>query len=145
MGKIKITHNVTIQTQPLTHFFSLFLQFLFLDASVVLSCIYNFLKGFFNYCSFGCGGSAVHGLSLVWRVGAALHCGARASRCSGYSCCRAQALGTWASVVGAHGPSGSRGLDRTGIPCIARQILNHWTPGNPSIHCLKIGSQSGLL
>lgn len=25
VGKIKITHNVTIQTQPLTHFFSLFL------------------------------------------------------------------------------------------------------------------------
>ena len=48
VGKIKITPNVTIHTQPLTHFFSLFLQFLFLDTSVVLSCIYGFLKRFVN-------------------------------------------------------------------------------------------------
>ena len=31
------------------------------------------------------------------------HCGARASLCSGFSCCRAQALGTRASVVVTHG------------------------------------------
>ena len=31
-----------------------------------------------------------------------LHCGAQASQCSGFSCCRAQALGAQASVVGAH-------------------------------------------
>ena len=29
-------------------------------------------------------------------------CGARASHCSGFSCCRARALGAWASVVVAH-------------------------------------------
>ena len=32
-------------------------------------------------------------------------CGARASLCSGFSCCRAQALGVQASVVVAHGLS----------------------------------------
>ena len=32
-----------------------------------------------------------------------LHCGARASHCGGFSCCRARALGAWASVVVARG------------------------------------------
>ena len=32
-----------------------------------------------------------------------LCCGAWASHCSGFSCCGAQALGVWASVVVAHG------------------------------------------
>ena len=35
-----------------------------------------------------------------------LRCGARASHCSGYSCCRAWALGMQASVVAARGPQG---------------------------------------
>ena len=30
-------------------------------------------------------------------------CGAWASHCNGFSCCGAQALGEWASVVMAHG------------------------------------------
>ena len=41
------------------------------------------------------------GLSLVAVTGGTLHCGARASRCGGFSCCGAQALGTRASVVSA--------------------------------------------
>ena len=45
---------------------------------------------------FGC--VAVHGLSLC--------CCARASHCGGFSCCKAQALGAWASVVVACGLSG---------------------------------------
>ena len=45
---------------------------------------------------------AVRGLSLVAARGATLRCGARASRCSGFSCCGARALGMWASVVVAH-------------------------------------------
>ena len=36
---------------------------------------------------------------------ATLCCGARASHCSGFSCCGAQALSTWASVVEARGLS----------------------------------------
>ena len=35
----------------------------------------------------------------LWPAGATLRCGARASHCSGFSCCRAWALDTWASVV----------------------------------------------
>ena len=44
----------------------------------------------------------MHRLSLVAAGGAALHCSARASHCDGFSCCRGQALDTWASVVEAH-------------------------------------------
>ena len=43
-----------------------------------------------------------------------LRCGVRASHCGGFSCCRARALGVWASVVVAHGLSscGSWALER---------------------------------
>ena len=48
--------------------------------------------------------------SKLWRAGATLHCGARASHCGGFSCCGAQALGMQASVAVARGLSscGSR-------------------------------------
>ena len=36
-------------------------------------------------------------------MGATLHCGAWASPCGGFSCCGAQALCAWASVVAACG------------------------------------------
>ena len=51
--------------------------------------------------------------SLLQRVGATLRCGARASHCSGFSCCGAQALGPWASVAVARGLSsfGTRALE----------------------------------
>ena len=45
---------------------------------------------------------ALHRLPLV---GATVHCSARASHCSGFSCCGAQALGTLAVVCVAHGLS----------------------------------------
>ena len=58
--------------------------------------------------SFGCAGSSLpcaeflemrdQGLLLSW--------GAQASHCSGFSCCTAWALGTWASVTAAPGLSG---------------------------------------
>ena len=48
---------------------------------------------------------AVHGLSLVWRAGATLLCGVRASHFDGFSSCGAQALGVRASVVVARGLS----------------------------------------
>ena len=56
---------------------------------------------------------AVHGLSLVVASGATLHCGARASHCGGFSCCRARPLGVRASVVAACGLSrcGTRALE----------------------------------
>ena len=46
---------------------------------------------------------AARGLSLVVASGATLRCGAWASHCGGFSCCRALALGVRASVVVAHG------------------------------------------
>ena len=54
---------------------------------------------------FGCTGSLLlcsGFLQLQW-VGATLHCSVQASHCSGFSCCGAQILGTWASVFAAQG------------------------------------------
>ena len=45
----------------------------------------------------------MRGLSLVAGAGATLCCGVRAAHCGGFSCGGAQALGTRASVVVAHG------------------------------------------
>ena len=71
-------------------------------------CIYLFI--------FGCVRSSLLHTGFLWlkRVGATLRCGAQASHCSGFSCCRAWALGTRASVVMAHGLSscGLRALER---------------------------------
>ena len=44
-------------------------------------------------------------LSLVATSGATLHCRGRASHCGGFPCCRARALGVWASVAVARGLS----------------------------------------
>ena len=67
---------------------------------------------------------AACGLSLVAASGggATLHCGAQASHCGGFSCCGARALGTWASVVVAHGLSScsSQALERRLGSCGAR-------------------------
>ena len=66
----------------------------------------------FIFC-FGCAASSLPpGLSLVQQVWAALHYSVEASS-GGFSSCRAQALGAWASVLAAHGLSscGSRVLE----------------------------------
>ena len=57
----------------------------------------------FIYIS-GCIGSLLLCAGFLWlqRVGAPLYCRVRASHCSGFSCFRARALGTRASVVVAH-------------------------------------------
>ena len=65
---------------------------------------------------FGCLGSSLlrAGFSLVAASGGYTpRCGARASHCGGFSCCRARALGTQASVVAVRGLSscGSRHLE----------------------------------
>ena len=95
---------------------------------------------------------AVHGLSLV--AGASLHCSVRASHCGGFSCCRAWALGTRASVVVAHGSSCSAACgifpDQGSNPCPLHwqadsQRLRH--QGSPTKLFLKKGRESypGLL
>ena len=61
---------------------------------------------------------AARGLSLVAaRVGSTLRCGACGSHCGGFSCCGAQPLGVWVSVVAADRFSscGTRALECTGF------------------------------
>ena len=104
---------------------------------------------------FGCIGSVLlcMGFLQLRRAGATLHCTAWTSRCSGFSCCGARALGTRASVVVARelqqlwltgsraqaqqlwctglvapwhvGSSQTRA--QTHVLCIGRRILNHCT------------------
>ena len=55
-------------------------------------CIFLFLKKLFYFWLHWLF-VATHGLSLVVAAGATLHSSARASHCSGFSCCGAWALG----------------------------------------------------
>ena len=103
---------------------------------------------FFNYFYlfiFGCVGSSLlcMGFLQLRQAGATLHCSARASHCSGFSCCGAQALGVqaqqlwlmgyraqaqqlWHTGLVAPWHVGSSWTSaRTCVPCIGRQILNH--------------------
>ena len=84
---------------------------------------------------------AERGLSLVWWAGATLQGCLKSSHCCGSSCHRAWAQ--WCSGFRNCGPRapylqcmGSVALrhvgsswtkDQTGVPCISRCILNHWT------------------
>ena len=56
-----------------------------------------FFPFFLSFCV------AARGLSLVGVSGPTLRCGARASHCGGFSCCRARAVGARASVIVACG------------------------------------------
>ena len=130
---------VSLPQQSLPIFLFIYL-FIFLDVLGLRCCVRAFLQ--------------------LQRAGATLPCGAQASHCGGFSCCRAWALGARASVVVAHGLqqlwlTGSRaqaqqlwrmGLvalqhvgsswtrARTRVPCIGRRILNHCaTREDPSL------------
>ena len=78
--------------------------FIFLKESILF--IYLFLAALGLQC-------CARAFSSCSERGATLHCGAWASHCGGFSCCGAQALGAWASVVVARGLSscGSRALE----------------------------------
>ena len=71
-------------------------------------------------------------VSLVVKTGGHLYCSAQASHGSGFSFCRASALGMWASVVVVHSwvslqhMGSSWTHDWTSVPHTGRQILNHW-------------------
>ena len=55
-------------------------------------------------------------------------CGAWAPHCCGFSCCRTWAQSLWLTGLVALRPVWSSWTrDRTCVPCIGRQILNHWT------------------
>ena len=88
--------------------------------------------------TFGCVGSLLlhAGFLQLWQVGATLHCSVRASHCSGFSCCGAQALGTRASVVVA------RRLQSTGSVVVARRL---WSTGSVVVaHGLSCSVACGI-
>ena len=75
-------------------------------------------------------------------------CGAQASPCGDFSCDGAQAVATPASVFWCTGlialrhVGSSQTRGRTSVPCIARQILNHWTTREaPSQWLFKINAE----
>ena len=80
---------------------------------------------------------------------AALRCGARASYCGGFSCCRAWALGTWASVVVACGLSscGLRALEYRLSSCGARAWLlrGMWDLPGPGLEPVSPALAGGFL
>ena len=96
-------------------------------ASKDMSCFFFFL------IFFGCVGSSFlcKGFLQLWRAGATLHRGARASYYRGLSCCGAQAPDAQAQQLWLTGPvapwhvRSSQTRARTRVPCIGRQILNH--------------------
>ena len=63
-----------------------------------------FINLLFYLFIFGCVGPLFPHAGFFWlrRTVATLHCSARTSHCSGFSCCRARAPGARASVVAAH-------------------------------------------
>ena len=90
--------------------------------SYFASCILGFVCFSFY---FGCIGSSLLRIGFLYLLpaGTPLHCSALASHCSGFSCCRAQALGAQASVVAACRLSscGTRALELVGFSsCGAR-------------------------
>ena len=140
--------NMMIVVRFLEMFFIRLWRFPSISSLLIFFLIHLFI--------YGCVGSSLLCAGfLQWRrVAATLCCGGRASHCGGFSCCRARALGSWASVVVARGLSscGSWALehrlsscgagaqlphgmwdlssptrDQTRVPCIGRWILNHWT------------------
>ena len=106
----------------------------------VISCFLKLFIYLWLYWVF----AAVCGLSLVatsWVRGTTLPWGVQVSHCSGFSCCRAQALGcvgfssrsppaqSWWSMgsIPPQQVGSSQTKDQTRIPCFGRQILNRWT------------------
>ena len=105
------------------------------------------------YFIFGCVGSLLPlmGFLQLHPAGTTPRCNARASHCSGFSCCGARALGMWASVVVACGLSscgqraqqlwltGSRvqtqQLWRTGLVA-PRHVGSSWTRSRTCVPCI---------
>ena len=75
-------------------------------------------------------------------------CGAQTSHCSGFSCCRARALGAGASVVVARGLSscGSRALEHRLSSCGAWASLlrGMWDPPGPGLKPMSLALTGGL-
>ena len=82
-------------------------------------------------------------------MGATLHWSAQASPCSGFSCCRAQALSVLASVVAARGLSscGSWALERRLSSCGAGASLirGTWDLPGPGLEPMSPAMAGGFL
>ena len=91
----------------------------------------------------------MHGLSLVAASRGYSWLWCAASHCSGFSCCRAQVLGTWASVVVACRISscGSWALEHRLSSCGARASLLHgmWDLLGPGIEPVSPALVGGFL
>ena len=98
----------------------------------VCFCFFKFFLLIYLFI-YGCVGSSFlcEGFLQLWRAGATLHRGVRASRYRGLSCCGAQAPDAQAQQLWLTGLVASRRVGssqtraRTCVPCIGRQILNH--------------------
>ena len=73
---------------------------------------------FFYLLLFGCIGSSLLRAGFLWlpRAGATLRCGARASHCSGFSCCGSRALGAQAYLLRGYGIIWDHGLNLCPLP-----------------------------
>ena len=89
------------------------------------------------------------GFLQLQRAGATLRCGVQTSHCGGFSCCRARALGTRASVVAARGLSrcGSQALEHRHSSCGTRAQLLHgmWDLPRPGIEPVSPAWAGGFL
>ena len=132
---------------PIHQFSLFFLLFLFL---LIYVSSFNFLNLFLFIHFWLCWVFiAVRGLSLVARAGATLHSGMRTSHYSGFSCCRARALGAQASVVVAHGLSscGLRALELRLSSCGTWAQLLHgmWDLPRPGLKPVSPALAGGFL
>ena len=110
------------------------------------NCIYLFLTTL-GHCCFAQAFSSCRDRGL-------LCCGAQVSHCSGFSYWGAQALGAWAQylwptmgLVVPHHVESSQIRNQTRVPCISRQVLNHWAskevPPEPILTGLEGAGREG--
>ena len=128
-------------------------MFLLLISNLILLLREHILYNYIFMCVyfFGCVGSSLlrTGFLQLQRAGATLWCGAQASHCRGFSCCRAGALGTRPSEVMARGLSsfGSRALEHRLSSCDAwAQLLRSmWDLPRPGLEPVSPALASGFL
>ena len=113
--------------------------------------LFIYFNKFIYLFIFGCiGSSLLHtGFLQSRRAGATLHCSARASHCSGFSCCGARALDMWVSVVVACGLSsyGSQTLEQRLSSCGAQAQLfrGMWDLPGPRLEAVSPALAGGFL
>ena len=116
----------------------------------IKTSIFKFVCLFIYLFIYGCiGSSLLHdGFLQLRQAGATLCCGAQASHCRGFSCCRARALGMRASVVVARGLSscGLQALEHR-LNSVSRAQLLHgmWDLPGPGLEPVSPALAGGFL